>query len=938
MTQAKKDTQKNSTRTSLSALTAAALVLPGLLQQSVHAAEDDGVDSQYSHYQEGKRDIAITDGVETMGSKSFNPIEVDSLHGSSRVSLTDRVKFAFNYLQDTWGGATPMATTPFLATGNQAIINNDSITGASPYATSGAGLNNLYVDSQLIPLFQTGGFDLNTGLPLFKNDQRLTHVLATASPETRKQGDFKLSYDWDNAAVSVGGGLSIEDDYDSRFGNIGGRFDFNQKQTTVNADLSYTNSYTHATLDHDDYTIKDLLPENQLTQIRNASGTVTEKIIHGTRQDWATHLGITQILNKDALLSADFSYTRSTGYLSNPYKGVAIAFADFNPDPLQYGDLPAGIFPAKINIYTEQRPEVRNQYNVGGRYVQYINALDAALHFDYHFSADDWGIHGHTFEADWVQPLGSGWTVTPRIRYYSQDAADFYTPYVITQQAYSTNVLDAQGNPIVFGSDGNEYSQVFDPVLFPDTIVGLVDANGNPAPPSVSFNGNKTKSFDPNKLPAHYSSDQRLSGFGTLSGGVSVTKQFAKGIALETGFEYYTHQGALKLGGGGEAAYANFDYWVANAALKVNLEALSLGGGTLGAHAEHNHNAHGVHAPAGVMFDHMLPKAGDFMVGYRFMWNSQSANMLNGSNKISDTLIGANGCGSDPCYLVPSNMSMSMHMLDLMYAATDWLTLMLMPQFVDMHMDMRALDGIQASDVLNAGNAAGHFTHHTQNAHETGGIGDLGMYALFKLFDSGMHHVHTTFGLSAPTGDVNIQLRRAHTADGGFMDYGMQLGSGTWDFKPSLTYTGHLDDWSWGAQASGTVRMEDHNPSGYRLGDLFQSTAWGGYSLTHWLSASVRGVYTVQDRIHGQFNGTDGQFINQDGSPSSILKFGPQDYPQNYGGRFWDVGFGLSAMVPSGDLAGNRFSVEWLQPVHTDFNGYQLDRDDTLSATWNVAF
>ena len=244
-------------RNSLQALTAAALVLPGMLTQQAYAADGDEVDFQYSHYQEGKRDIAISDLSNNnliSGSKSFNPIEVDSLHGSSRVSLTDRVKFAFNYLQDTWGGATPMATTPFLATGNQAIKTNDSVTGASPYATSGAGLNNLYVDSQFNQLFQTGEADVNTGLPLFKNDTRLTHVLATASPETRKQGDFKLSYDWDNAAVSAGGGLSIEDDYDSRFGNIGGRFDFNQKQTTVNADLSYTNSYTHATLDHDDYT------------------------------------------------------------------------------------------------------------------------------------------------------------------------------------------------------------------------------------------------------------------------------------------------------------------------------------------------------------------------------------------------------------------------------------------------------------------------------------------------------------------------------------------------------------------------------------------------------------------------------------------------------------------------------------------------------------
>ena len=48
---------------------------------------------------------------------------------------------------------------------------------------------------------------------------------------------------------------------------------------------------------------------------------------------------------------------------------------------------------------------------------------------------------------------------------------------------------------------------------------------------------------------------------------------------------------------------------------------------------------HGAHAPAGVMFDHMLPKAGDFMVGYRYMWNSQSGNMLNGTNPVSDQAV-----------------------------------------------------------------------------------------------------------------------------------------------------------------------------------------------------------------------------------------------------------------------------------------------------------
>ena len=911
-------------KASLHALTKAALVLPGLLSPVAYAAEGDEVDFQYSHYQEGKRDISIDSGEGMIGIKSFNPIEVDSLHGGARISLTDRIKFAFNYVQDTWGGATPVATTPYLFSGNRELTNSSGvITGATPLLAG----NSLVVDANFNPLINP-----LTGSSIYRktaDSTKLTHIMATASPETRKQGDFKLSYDWDNAGLSVGGGISVEDDYDSRFGNIGGHLDFNQKCTVLNADLSYTNSYTHATAEHYNFVYYDFVPKNRLY---NPDGTEGWNVIQGTKQDWATHLGLTQVLNKDAVVGVDFSYTRSTGYLSNPYKGVSVLFV--NPDPLAvqnlFPDAPDGSLLGEMRTFVERRPDVRNQYGVGGRYVQYINSLDAALHFNYQFSADDWGIQAHTFDADWVQPLGGGWIVTPRIRYYSQDAATFYTPYLIQNQALVKKELDPiTGIPIMLGSDGKTYH-------FDLAKGNFVDSQGNVSPSSVSMN-EKTTPFDPKKIPAYFSSDHRLSGFGTLSGGVTIAKEFAKGLTLETGFEYYTHQGGLKIGGGGEGAYANFDYWLANAALKVNLEALSLGSGSSGnsEYTNHSYHDHGMHGPAGVMFDHMLP-AGKFMVGYRYMWNSQGGGMLNGDSSVSDSSIIANGCkepGGEGCFLSPRSMSMSMHMLDLMYAPTDWLTLMLMPQFVDMGMDSmwplsRSINGTS----VDSHSLGGHYTHHIQNGHESGGIGDLGMYALFKVFDNGTHHLHATAGLSAPTGDVNIQIRRTHALDGGFMDYGMQLGSGTWDFKPSLTYTGHLDDFSWGAQASGIIRMEDKNDSGYRLGDLFQTTAWGGYNLTNWLTASVRGMYTVQGGIKGQFNGADGQF-------SSILKFGPQDYPSNYGARYWDVGFGLSAVVPGDSLlGGNRVSVEWLQPVHTDVNGYQLDRDGALSATWSYKF
>jgi hypothetical protein len=65
---------------------------------------------------------------------------------------------------------------------------------------------------------------------------------------------------------------------------------------------------------------------------------------------------------------------------------------------------------------------------------------------------------------------------------------------------------------------------------------------------------------------------------------------------------------------------------------------------------------------------------------------------------------------------------------------------------------------------------------------------------------------------------------------------------------------------------------------------------------------------------------------------------GPVDYPSNYGGRFWDVGAGVKYSVQSGAFANNQFGIEWMQPVHDDFNGYQLERKGTLNATWMYMF
>jgi hypothetical protein len=84
-------------------------------------------------------------------------------------------------------------------------------------------------------------------------------------------------------------------------------------------------------------------------------------------------------------------------------------------------------------------------------------------------------------------------------------------------------------------------------------------------------------------------------------------------------------------------------------------------------------------------------------------------------------------------------------------------------------------------------------------------------------------------------------------------------------------------------------------------------------------------VFTLQQEIQGETN-----------QPHQITA--TVDYPSNYGGRFVDMGFGLNASMPDGHFAGHSLSFEWLQPVSTDYNGYQLDRTGALSVSWSYSF
>ena len=854
----------------LRALTAAALALPGLMASHGVAAEDSNEATlNYHHYAEGERDLEGR----TYKSLNLRPIEVDSLALAVRNTLADRWRFALNYTQDTWSGATPVLSVP------QAAINEQIVSGASaPLA--------YLTDSKHRPVdVDPDSFDGQK----FKTaeDARLVHLMASASPETRRQVDGRLDYGWDRASLGVGGGVSEEPDYHSGFLNVGGTFDFNQKRTTLAWGSSYTVSNINASLDANAAADWGAY----LGYIRESRGHNT---LFGQRHDVGATLSVTHIIDKNSLIEAGMGYTRSSGFLENPYKATMLAF----DDPNQFVDA-SGLRTVQLRGVLEQRPGSRDQFNWNVRYVDYIAPLDAALHADYRFYHDDWGINAHTINLSWHQPLGGGWMLVPGTRYYSQSRADFYAPYFLFNQEY-------------------------------------------PAMPGPIFPG-VPRPLDFSKLARRdFSSDARLSGFGSIGGELAVSREFSKGAKLEIGADYSVHAGSLKLGGGGEKSFADVDSYVVYATLAMDLSAPALAG--VLPHADGGADSTGKapvrlrRAPAGVQWDHLLAAEGDMEVGYHFNYDMRGNGIQHGGRRAGDTEIITSACEDTLCSLTPRDSDTHVSTVDFMLGLSPRATMILSADYVNHDIALRDLD-VDVQDAL--GIIPPPRVSYTRSA---GGLGDVSLHFLYGLVEASGHEVHAGLGFSAPTGSVEQRL--AGSRD--FSAYDSQLGSGTWDFHPSLTYSGELLRFAWGTQLSGIKRMEASNDAGYRLGDQFQATTWGSVRLTDWLSASIRGQYTNQGGVHGRFDahaapqvtgtrlvGAETQEVFEYvDTPSAI--YGPMDSTDSTGGQSWDVGFGVNAVVPSGLLRGNRVSVEWLEPVADHFNGYQLERQGSLQLRWDL--
>ncbi|MEM7539949.1 MAG: transporter [Pseudomonadota bacterium] len=324
------------------------------------------------------------------------------------------------------------------------------------------------------------------------------------------------------------------------------------------------------------------------------------------------------------------------------------------------------------------------------------------------------------------------------------------------------------------------------------------------------------------------------------------------------------------------------------------------------------------HAPFGVMGDHMHKK-GEWMLSYRYMFMDMEGNRIDDNNVSPQTIATTVpnrffGRPGQPSTLrvVPTEMTMEMHMFGGMYAPSDFVTLMVMGMHVEKEMDHLTFMGGMGTNVL------GGFTT------ESSGIGDTSVVGLFRTLDTPNHKVNVKFGGSIPTGSTEERdtiLTPMGATPTPRMPYAMQLGSGTFDLLPGATYSGHRHDFGWGAQYAGTIRTGDDN--GYSWGDKHELTGWASYQPLSNVSVSVRLAYQTMGNIDGM-------------DPMIVAPVQTAD-PDNYGGERLDLLFGINiGSIPK--LNGLRFAFEGGIPVMQDLNGPQMETDFVLTAGAQFAF
>lgn len=297
------------------------------------------------------------------------------------------------------------------------------------------------------------------------------------------------------------------------------------------------------------------------------------------------------------------------------------------------------------------------------------------------------------------------------------------------------------------------------------------------------------------------------------------------------------------------------------------------------------------HAPIGVMADHTHNK-GEWMFSYRYMFMNMEG-LKNGLNEVpfSDAL---------ESYMVsPERMRMNGHMLGLMFAPSNKLTLSLMAKYATNEMEHITQMG----------------SHFATTSAE---FGDTKFAALYRLIHRNKSKLHVELGLMIPSGSISSRdVVPASAPNEVILPYPMQIGTGTWDMTVGLTYFREFNHVNIGAQGRSLFRTGT-NENDYRLGNKYEINIWSSFDVSPWLSISGRLEGISISKIEGSNPALNPQMVTTANT-------------MNSGGDYVNLGVGFNILFPENFIRGLRFGAEIKHPVYQKLDGIQLKTNESLT-------
>lgn len=228
-----------------------------------------------------------------------------------------------------------------------------------------------------------------------------------------------ISADWAQLlgrlyAVNLGVSGSAEYDYLHLGVNAKLSRDFNNRNTTISGGFAFAS---------DELDPVGGVPDglSQMRNVRDDDNNNSGRASTESKDILDLVFGVTQVISQNFLLQLNYSYSDSSGYLSDPYKIVSVV--DANGDAVPIALPPGTEGPSHLNFY-ENRPDSRAKHSLytQGKYFMVGKVLDAS----YRYMTDDWEIDSHTVDVRLRWPIGGNSYLEPHVRFYTQTAADFY--------------------------------------------------------------------------------------------------------------------------------------------------------------------------------------------------------------------------------------------------------------------------------------------------------------------------------------------------------------------------------------------------------------------------------------------------------------------------------------------------------------------------------